>query len=288
MKQPLAHALQSLLHTATRGRVKYGWYDSDFSSTERPVFSGGCPRSGTTLLYAILNAHSHISLGLETGLLTGNKNLQKISIRSDLPEATLRDLYHSSRSYPEFTQRVLTAIMHRDHKQRWGDKSPVNARVMDGIFKHFPQAQFLHALRDGRDAVCSIRRHPPSFGNRHQGLNPWQECVDLWCTWVGDALKWRGDPRYYEIRYEDLTCAPQATLGKCLEWLGEPWEDNLFEKSVRTKVDSHPGVSTPVNDVSVGRWKQDLPPEARRLFQGRAADLLVELGYANDDSWMKD
>jgi hypothetical protein len=278
--------LRHAVHTLSAGRLKLGWYDCGFVSAEVPIFAGGCPRSGTTLLYAILNAHSRISLGLETGLLSGNRDLERLSQRSTLSVDRLRRIYRNSRCYPDFTQQVLTALMRDQNKLRWGDKSPVNVNVIDGMFRYFPQARFIHAVRDGRDAVCSIRPHPPSFGNVHASHNPWEQCVDLWCDWVEKGLRWRDDPRYREVRYEDLAANPRDTVGGLLEWLGEPWEEDLLEKSLRTSVSSHPGVSRPVSDASVGRWRQDLPAEARALFKGRANALLVRLGYAEDESWM--
>lgn len=278
--------LQRAIHTLSAGRIKLGWYSTEFVSAEAPIFSGGCPRSGTTLLYAILNAHSHISIALETGLMTGNRDLKKLSWRCALPVDYLRRIYRNSRCYPDFTQHVLMTLMHEQCKRRWGDKSPVNINAIDRIFRHFPNAHFIHVVRDGRDAVCSIRPHLPSFGNRYSPLNPWDRCIDLWCESVGKGLRWRGDPRYYEIRYEDLTRTPHETVRNLLQWLHEPWEEDLLEKSVRTKVSSHPGVSKPVSDISVGRWRQTLPDDARALFKGKANDLLVKLGYAQDESWI--
>lgn len=278
--------LQNAVHAVSAGRLKLGWYNSRFVSTEAPIFSGGCPRSGTTLLYAILNSHSHISIALETGLLTGNRDLEKLSRRSGLAVDRLRPIYRNSRCYPDFTQQVLMTVMREDGKRRWGDKSPVNVNGIDRIFRHFPHARFIHVIRDGRDAVCSIRPHPPSFGNRYAPHNPWDKCVELWQEQVEKGLRWRADPRYFEIRYEDLVANPRDTIAKLLEWLEEPWEEDLLLKSVRTRVSSHPGVSKPVSDASVGRWREDLPADARALFKGKANDLLVRLGYAEDESWI--
>lgn len=263
--------LQHAVHTLSAGRLKLGWYDCGFVSAEAPIFAGGCHLSGTTLLYAILNSHSRISIGLETGLLSGNRDLERISRRTTLSVDRLQGIYRNSRCYPDFTQQVLTTLMHDQGKHRWGDKSPVNVNVIDGIFRYFPHARFIHAVRDGRDAVCSIRPHPPSFGNVHLPTTPGKNAST--CGATGS-------------KYEDLAANPRGTIGKLLEWLGEPWEENLLDKSLRTSVSSHPGVSKPVNDASVGRWHKDLPAEARALFRGRANDLLIRLGYAQDESWM--
>jgi len=42
--------LSSVVNRLSGGRIKYGWYQSDYRSGAEPVFAGGCPRSGTTLL----------------------------------------------------------------------------------------------------------------------------------------------------------------------------------------------------------------------------------------------
>lgn len=276
-----------LINYLSCGRIKYGWYDCDYASTAMPIFSGGCPRSGTTLLYSLLNAHSRIFVGIETALLTGNRDIVHLAGRCGLPERRLREIYKHAGCYPEFTEMVLSSMAAAHGKERWGDKSPVNVTLLDGIFRYFPRARFIHMIRDGRDSVCSIRKHPPSFGNIHKDVNPWKDCIDLWESWTRRGMQWRSHPNYYELKYELLVEQPEVELKKMLNWLGEPWEEDILLHARKTKVSSHPGISKPISSSSSGRWQAELPGDAKKLFKGSASKLLIELGYSADDQWIE-
>lgn len=284
MKSPF---ISTLVNSLSLGRIKYGWYSMPYVSEATPIFAGGCSRSGTTLLYSLLNSHSRVSLGLETGLLTGMHNIDGLAHRTKLPREQLQRLYQQSRCYSEFTEHVLQALADRDAKPRWGDKSPTNVTVLDALFEHFPNAKFIHAIRDGRDVVCSLRTYPPSFGNRYE-TNPWSLCVERWNTWTRLGMRFRGDRRYFEIKYEDMTSEPEKTLRTLFEWLEEPWEPAILQQSRLTRVSSHPELSQPINKTRTGRWIRDMSRDARELFRGEANDLLVALGYAPDAGWIED
>jgi protein-tyrosine sulfotransferase len=276
--------VSKLLKAATLGQVKYQWYDNKYSSQSDAIFCGGSPRSGTTLLYSLLNAHDDIFMAFETGLLSGNRDLERIHGRTKLPLQELRTLYRRSNCYAEFAERILSRLANNAGKRRWGDKSPVNVTLIAGIFRYFPNSRFIHIIRDGRDAVCSIRNHPPSLGNKYE-VNPWDKSIQLWESWTRQGLAWRHDPRYYEIKYETLISEPNKALADLFQWLGEPWEEDVLLKAKSTRVASHPGISKPISRDSHGVWQRKLTPEAKELFRGSANNLLVELGYADDDSW---
>lgn len=279
--------LSTLVHYASFGRIKYGWYDCDYRSNAMPVFSGGCPRSGTTLLYSLLNAHSRIFVGIETGLLTGNRDIGHLTGRCRLSGTRLRGIYRKCRCYPQFAEMVPSSMAAAHGKHRWGDKSPVNVTLLDSIFRYFPDARFIHMIRDGRDSVCSIRKHPPSFGNINKDINPWQDCIDLWESWTRKGMQWRSHQNYYELKYESLVRQPEEELKKMFSWLGEPWEEEILKHARKIKVSSHPDISKPISNSSFGRWQSELPDDARKMFKGSASNLLVELGYTTDDHWIK-
>lgn len=275
----------TFVNSVSMGHLKAGWYSAPYCSEAAAIFSGGCSRSGTTLMYSLMNAHSRIAIGLETGLLSGSRNIQGIAWRTNLSEPQVRHLYRQSRCFPEFTEKVLSAIAKRDGKQRWGDKSPGNVKKIGAIFQHFPNAKFIHVLRDGRDVACSLRNYSASFGNKYD-QNPWDLCVERWVSWTLLGIAFRGHPNYYEVKYEDLTTDPEKTLQGMFSWLGEEWEPEILGKSRLTEVRSHPQLAQPINTTRSGRWQNDLPREGREFFHGDASKLLIELGYAADDEWI--
>ena len=277
--------LATLTNTLSLGRIKAGWYSAPYVSQADAIFSGGCPRSGTTLLYSLLNSHSKMGIGIETGLLTGMRNIKGLAHRTRLPESELQCLYRQSRCFPEFTEKVLKRVADKDNKRRWGDKSPGNVMVLESMFLHFPNSRFIHIIRDGRDAVCSMRNYPPAFGNKYK-LNPWPICVEKWNDWTRYGIQFRQDPRYFELRYEELVQNPETALREVVTWLGESWEPEMLALARKEKVSSHPELSNPINASRTARWRKDLPTEARELFRGPPNDLLVKLGYATDDKWI--
>ncbi|MGH8671097.1 MAG: sulfotransferase family protein, partial [Burkholderiales bacterium] len=238
------------------------------------------------LLYTLLNAHSRLFIGRETALFSGNRNLGHLSKRTGMRKDQLEAMYHSSKCYPEFTQCVLSTLAAQNGKTRWGDKSPGSVNLISEAFRFFPKARFIHVVRDGRDAVCSIRTHLPSLGSKYSPVNPWSECVELWESWTQHGITWRNDPRYFELKYENLAQSPESTLRELLGWLGEPWEATLLNKARLSEVPRRPDVSQPVSFGSVSRWISDLPAEARKLFAGPPNDLLIKLSYAENEKWI--
>lgn len=285
----IPHVLSRCVNTISLGRLKFGWYDSGFSSDAEPVFFGGCSRSGTTLIFSYIRPHSRLFVALESGLCTGTRDLDHLQRRTGLERAELERLLRASSCWPEFAERTLSHMMRAAGKQRWGDKSPVNVTVLDELFRYFPNARFVHVVRDGRDVVCSLRVHMESL-KRQRGVtgqtNPWDACVTKWLAWAGNGFSWRADPRCYQLRYEDFLLEPELCLRELFDWLGEPWESDVMRQARNANVKSHPGVSREIDRSSVNRWRSDLPREARELFRGKASELLVKLGYATDAGWI--
>lgn len=281
------------VNTLSAGRLKLGWWGSAYESRQRPILVGGCDRSGTTLLRTILTSHRNVFVGEETGLLCGNRDLGHLSRCTGIALKGMEALYRRSSCLGEFVDSVMRECLAAEGKPQWGEKTPANVRHLDLIFKFFPNARFVHIVRDGRDVVCSLRHHPDRWvDGRRPSLrvtNAWDDCVRRWVDSVSAGRGRRGDARYREIRYEDLIASPRQQIRSLLEWLDQPWDEQVlgFFKNHREAWGdvANPGVKKPIYATASGRWKQDLPPEARRTFTSAARSLLRELGYAADDSW---
>ena len=184
-------------------------------------------------------------------------------------------------------------------RPRWAEKTPLNVRHLDWIAARFPEARIIHVLRDGRDVVCSMREHP----DRRWVAGGWvkvhrpQPIEAYAARWVRDTtagMRMRGDPRYREVRYEDLVANPVETVSGLCEWLGESvdaaWLDGIVNgwpavtgsaPDDTGKPDARGGITT----TSVGRWQQDLAGADREAVRRIAGARLVELGYATDERW---
>ena len=249
---------------------------------QRPIFIIGCPRSGTTLLRLILDSHPNISCGPETQFLEDLETIvgkhwvrvERYGFNKDYWHQKIAEMFNSFQI--EYTTKR--------GKQRWAEKSPNYTKKLGFINNLFPNSQFLHIIRDGRDVVAS---HRDRWGYK-AGI----KATKTWQSYVKKALEFSQklpEDRYYELRYEELVKDPEKTLLPLFEFLQEPW-DPIVLKHNEVQHDNSPEYETFAesrrqsgNDKSliytsqVGRGSLD--PLFTLLFNLNCGTLLKELGY---------
>ena len=264
-----------------------------FRSNSRSIIViGGAARSGTTLLRTILGRHPMIASGPETTVF-----LRRVSSPADIGNrlgwdpAVITQWQRESRSQVEFIDRFQQAMLDRGGKPLWAEKTPRNVQRFSFVRRRFPHAKLVHIVRDGRDVVCSLRRK--SFAKLDEA--PWdsvaaaRRCAVQWRTSVKAGLRFRDDPAYYELRYENLVLDPEPTLRALLNFLGVPWDDCILGVSAGPVVD--PDEATAAGDIfrsSIGRWRRDLHQADRKALRSLIGPLLIELGYDNGLVWYRD
>lgn len=284
--------------TAWRNVRVRRWRRPAYTSSASPIVVGGCGRSGTTLMRVILDTHPNICCGPESRLFLPQwPSPRKLAGRFGLPGDEVERLKAASRSQAEFTDRFFALYSEARQKPRWAEKTPRNVLHLPYLFEHFPDARFVHMIRDGRDTICSLRTHPRHkvVDGRLVDLNTWhpiEPCLERWVSNVRAGLAFRGDPRYIEVRYEELVARPRETLLPLFEFLKEPFDDRVLDYH-RVQGQSRDARHFPQNpeatqamyDKAVARWRRDLTPEETVLVKREAGPLLAELGYAADDNW---
>jgi hypothetical protein len=263
-----------------------------------PIVLGGCGRSGTTLVRMILDSHPAICCGPESSVFRRSAlDPGELALKFDLDPGQVRAIHESAGSRPVFIEAFAALCLERTGKRRWAEKTPRNIRRLDVIFRHFPQARFIHVLRDGRDVVCSLRTHP-----RHRVVNGELVPLNTWKPIAGCARRWRNDiersrpywsdPRFLTLRYEELVREPCPVLERLMAFVGEAWDDRLLEHAGTgspfrnvTTFAQNPEALEPVSTRAVSRWERDLDAKDRRIFKRIAGKLLIELGYADDADW---
>ncbi len=165
---------------------------------------------------------------------------------------------------------------------RWGDKTPIYVQYIRGIDRVFPDAQFIHVIRDCRATVISsLKKWKQKF--------PYLDSYYLAKNWVRNvttgqiAGKWLTPRRYIEVRYEDLVTYPRGTLEVLFQFLGEPFSEQALQHHVLanqpTAECAHPEVLQPISTKSVDSWQSDMTAFQQRLTHYVAAEKLAELGY---------
>ncbi|MEM9374524.1 MAG: sulfotransferase [Planctomycetota bacterium] len=273
-----------------------GWYDPSARSDQRPVFIGGCGRSGTTLFKEVLNRHPNLACGPETSLYGLPFFVDYFAAPWGMDREVLLALQAECSNLVEFADRFAQRFLEQEGKQRWVEKTPNNVRALGPILTWYPDARFIHVIRDGRDVACSLRNHPKERIENGQIVplktnNPMDRCAMRWRDDVADGLAYRGHPRVIEVRYEDLVRDPASQFSRVCAFIGERFDGSMLHASENEPARvgqnlNNPGASSAITPKAVGRWERDLSESERCAVDDIAGELLIALGYAPDHAWV--
>jgi hypothetical protein len=273
---------------------------------DRPIFVVGCGRSGTTVLRLILDAHPDVAIPGESNFIPHMwRNRRKYQWRGSLDvDSLLRDIFEE-----ETVQRMgVSSQAAREHlkelqdptlsdvfalpfieyarqrgKKRWGDKTPIYVRSISVLARIFPQARFIHLIRDGHNVALSYLAFPPYQGDIWDVSARWRSWVSAGVR-AGRAL---GRQRYVELRYEDLVAEPVRSLEMVCSFLGLAFDPVMLDFHVeapgRLQAPSdheayHARTSSPL-EPSSRDWRTEMSDRDCRIFEATAGHLLSRLGY---------
>lgn len=261
-----------------------------------PVIIGGCQKSGTTLFSRVLDNHSNLAVCDETWLIeplarffsvfyASNKIHKRSGERYSLYSRYARRFFTRRDIADQMTRGIdnlMTAFTTRKGKKRWVDETPGNCLWWDVWYELFPQAKFIHIIRDGRDVVSSGLSR--GYYSLEGGAKTWAKHI----VTSREKAKALPDPEgtYFEIKYEDLVLNTENTLRLVTDFIGETFEPKMLElpkvSGFVNNWGSEAALSSPI-----GRWKKDpVFTEANKgIFKKIAGDLLTELEYEMEDDW---
>ena len=280
--------------------------------TNPVTFIVGCPRSGTTLLRHILNAHPQIVITPEAhwiplwfeerrgltsdGLVT--PELIRALLAHDkfamfrLGPDELASLAGRGQaiSYASFVTGIFDLYGRVRGKELVGNKTPDSARRMDTLHALWPQARFVHLIRDGRDVALSLKNWP-KVRNKTPGTFPtwrrdpvttasfWWELNVRRAREAGELL---GPELYHEMHYESLVAHPEQECAALCDFLGLKYEEAMlhyhaaYEKGAAGQV-----VAREQQPITSGlrNWRTQMLADDVERFEAAAGALLGELGY---------
>lgn len=236
------------------------------SHVEAPFMLAGFPRSGTTLMEAMLCAHSEVSSSREAPILGRLISALSETLGAGVEYPRLLDAMDdasclAARSrYEEIRRKNVPAS---DGFRHFLEKLPLNIVELGMVRRVFPDAKIVVMLRDPRDACLSAfaqafqpNRAMALFLTVEGAARLYAQVMDLW-------LQYRRDLglEFIEVRYEDLVARPESTMRDTLSFLGCDWQAQVLdyhEVAGRTyaRTPSYQDVTAPVYDRSIGRWKQ--------------------------------
>lgn len=286
----------------------------------QPLLVVGCPRSGTFLLCAFLEANFGIVTPTETHFipyfqsflfLWGDlrkknnrarflnaiyefleiwiprnmagrdpKEAKRLSLLDTRPE--FDTIVSSSSNYPELIQAIFLAYAKLQGKQYSADKSAFFSVVpLRRLESSLPDMRVVHIVRDGRDVCLSWLK---------TWFPPQNICqaAYLWARHVSDKRAWGHEhpDRYLEIRYEDFVVDPATVLLRLSRFLQmQPVAEPLsLEQTPLAKMlvtgKTHLQLGGNINADNIGKWVDQLPASDAKLMTFIAGKVLSESGYA--------
>jgi LPS sulfotransferase NodH len=274
----------------------------------RPVFILGAGRSGNTLLRRILAAGGEIHIPPETYVLGTVISLFRRTQHLGWGQQVRLTLAQFE-FHPEFEdfgvhlselagrlselspkRRSLAAMLdglYRFHAEamrssasRWGDKTPLNVYSLDRIRAVFPDALFVHMVRDGVDVVASYLRADLT-NNVEAAAERWRSSLR-----AAEAFQIRHPQTWLEVRYEALVSDPENEARRVADFVGLRFSAEMVDElshlsqlgdvSIRPY---HEGVHQPVHTNSVGAGRRESTAESLQAMQRIIGPTLQRWSY---------
>lgn len=264
-----------------------------------PVHILGHGRSGTSIFSAICRVYLGIGIGTESQFilrfkkcsrrlrrLTSNANDKNLR---DVVEAILSEKYFNRiqkfdvaitadlvldrlevRTYEGILDAIFTEVARQMGYRRWGDKSPEYVANLPALLQMFPESQFIHIVRDGRDVALSAFEQPLSgIKNVFRAAVDWRDAVAK----IQAFEKTLPSGRFLTIKYETLLDNPRNVLRLVIDFLRIKDDSgellNFAEGQVKRELKA--GNHT--------KWKHRMSSKQVRCFDRIAGDLLSAYGY---------
>ena len=272
-----------------------------------PIFIGGCPRSGTTFLASVLGTAPGCVVTPESTFKNtlwrvsrgGREDLDVASVGGQLERQfryrlwglrpTSEFLPAGPLNLPELLGRLVTeyALTRGEPAPNfWIDHTPRNLRHAYSLLSMFPEARFVHIVRDGRAVASSVI--PLDWGP-----NTMATAARWWCRRVGEGVVAEdflaSRAVVHRIRYEELVENPAETLaalsesifgsGKKLELAGVGRAMDLPEYTR----DQHALIGKAPDPSRAQAWRERLSSAAVDEFEFIAGGFLEHLGYQTEN-----
>src|SRR5690554_5100314 len=270
------------------------------------VFLVAKDRSGTTLLQTMLDSHPNIFAPLESRFLLHLKSkYQNVTLwNEDLKSQFIKDLFKEEKmtllweldmealtkriyglpeiaTYGEMCKQVYVSAksFHPKESPRLiVDKNPIYALMIPLILEVYPDAKFVHLVRDYRGNVNSIRNFYKNADIRKLGMSWVMTNMEI------EKSKQKMPKNFITLRYEDLLDTPQEELQRLVRFFNLEFHSNMltYHRRIAGAISDyvnrssnerirrvreigigtvHKNLSKPLDNTLKDKWKETFSPE---------------------------
>jgi protein-tyrosine sulfotransferase len=253
------------------------------------IWIGGVPRSGTTLMRAMLDAHPSVRCGEETRVIPRVISMKhqwtKHKIEAErLKNAGITDDILNS-AVRSFILEVI--VRHGKPAERLCNKDPLILRYSNYVHGLFPNSKFILMLRDGRATVHSIISRNVTITGFD--LTSYRDCLTKWSSMIETMYAQciqLGKSICLPVYYEQLVLHPESEMRKILDFLEIDWNEAVInhekyfgnEISVSKTEKSTDQIMKPVNLDALTSWVGHIPEDVL-IDMDSIAPMLKKLGY---------
>jgi tetratricopeptide (TPR) repeat protein len=245
------------------------WRPSTSPATDRyrVAFLGGHPRSGTTLLEQILDAHPDV-LAFDESVAFSQEITAHLPLPNAGSEAQVRALNAvSSGRCRDIRQRYVKSLLRETEGEPLAkillDKNPSPTMSLPQWLRVFPELKVIIALRDPRDVIVScfflnimLNAVNMNFLSLERTAKHYADLMDVWLR-----MRELGGFDWIETRYEDVIENVEAEGRKATEFLGLALHPDQirYHETARRKflfAPTYHDVTQPVYRRAIGRWER--------------------------------
>lgn len=261
-----------------------------------PVFIVGSPRSGTSILALSLAKHPDFWTSAESDflwLLFGKEDRFKSAYNRIQGRAAERKswLIKNDVSISEFGayigQGINQLYLSKSGGRRWIDSTPTYTMMIETLMILFPEAKFIHIVRDGRAVVNSMI----NTGFDLHWAKDFRAACDTWVRYVklGSEFLNIYNNKLIQVRLEDLVDDPEVGFDSLLDFLGAESHPACAKNLTNNRVNSSYGNQAKgdirkrkdPSIIPVAPWN-DWGKKEKRMFVQKAGELMGTLGYSTE------
>jgi hypothetical protein len=290
---------------------------------DSPFFILSNPRSGSSLLRIICDCNNHLTVPPESGFLLWWKSKYESISPEELKTPVILDKLvqdilsskkfetwnlkkvelfeylslHNPNSYAQVGSLIYYFQAHKREKHPivWGDKNNYYIYHLDELITLYPNAKFIHLIRDGRDVACSYRNLSSITSSSDYFPKLPFEIEEIAKEWADNNcriekfLNEKARGNFLLIKYEELVRSLENTCKKISEFLNVPYDEKMLEYDILNKMNRLEPSQTldwKMNTLKkpdssrIKQYLQKFSAQELELFNTHAGVTLKNFGYA--------